>query len=260
MNLGWTFGLALGGVLATRSFRALFLVDAATTLLFAAVIALRVPETRPAGTHPHSPLAGLALVFRDGPFVVFLLLHLLALSVFVQFAAAVPIDMTAHGVSPGIFAALLSVNGLGVVLLQPLSATLLAARDGARLLAASALLFGLGYGAYALADLLPPVPVYAAGVALWTLGEVVGFPVAAAVTADLAPADLRGRYQGAFSMCWGVAFTIAPLAAGEVLTRRGGRFFWLCCLAVGSLVAIGHLAAAGPRRRRLAALHARPAA
>jgi len=135
MNLGWTFGLAIGGLLAARSFTALFLADAATTLVFAAIVARRVPETRPPGTHAHSPLAGLARVFADGPFVVFLLLHLVALIVFVQFQLAAPIDMNAHGVGPGTFAALLSVNGLGVVILQPLAGPALARHDGARLLA-----------------------------------------------------------------------------------------------------------------------------
>jgi MFS family permease len=254
MNLGWTFGLALGGAIAARSFTALFLTDAATTLVFAAIIARRVPETRPPGTHAHSPLAGLARVFGDGPFVGFLVLNLAALVVFVQFQLAAPVDMNAHGVGPGTFAALLSVNGLGVVILQPLAGPALARHDGARLLAASAVLIGAGFGVNALAAWLPPLPVYVVGVLLWTVGEVVGFPAAAAIVADLAPPELRGRYQGAFSMSWGVAFTIAPVLGGEVLTRFGSRAMWLTCLAIGLAVAAGHLATAAPRRRRLAEL------
>src|SRR5512144_1067343 len=66
INLGWTFGLALGGFIAARSFTALFLADAATTIVFAAVVLRGVPETRPAGTQVHSPLEGLARVFADG--------------------------------------------------------------------------------------------------------------------------------------------------------------------------------------------------
>lgn len=256
MNLGWTFGLALGGAIAARSFTALFLADAGTTLAFAAVVALRVPETRPPGLTVHPPLAGLARVFGDAHFVLFLLLHLAGLVVFVQFQLAAPIDMNAHGVGPGTFALLLSLNGLGVVLLQPLAGPLLSRSDGGRLLAASALLVGAGFGVYALAGWLPPLPVYLVGVILWSVGEVVGFPTAAAVVANLAPRDLRGRYQGAFSMSWGIAFTAAPLIGGEVLTRFGGRALWTSCLAVGAAVAAGHLVAAGPRARRLAALGA----
>jgi MFS family permease len=255
-NLGWTFGLLLGGVIASRSFAALFLANAATTLTFGVIVYRRVPETRPAGTVVHSPLAGLARVFADGPFVTFLLLNLAALVVFVQFQLAAPLAMNRHGLGPGTFAVLMSVNGLGVVLLQPLVGPSLSRHDGARLLATSALLIGAGFGVYALAGWLPPLPVYLAGVVLWTLGEVVGFPVAAAIVADLAPVELRGRYQGAFSMSWGVAFTIAPVLGGELLTRFGGPTLWLGCLGLGAAVASGHVLTAAPRRRRLESLRA----
>ena len=221
-----------------------------------------MPETRPAGTQAHSPLAGLARVFRDGPFLVFLALALTALAIFLQFQLAAPLDMSAHGLGPALFSLLLAVNGFGVVLLQPLIGPWLRRRDGARLLALSALLFGLGFGVNALAGtgvadaVGGALPIYLAGVVLWTVGEVVGFPVSATLVADLAPVDLRGRYQGAFSMSWGVAFTIAPLVGGEVMTRHGSRTLWIGCFVVGVLVAVGHLAAAGPRRRRLAEIRA----
>ena len=50
---------------------------------------------------------------------------------------------------------------------------------------------------------------------------ITGMPTAAAVVAGLAPAELRGRYQGVFTMSWGVAFAVAPLLGGEVLARLG---------------------------------------
>ena len=254
VNLGWTFGLALGGFIAARSFTVLFLADAATTLLFAVIVFRGVPETRPAGTQVHSPLAGLARVFADGPFVGFLVLNLTALVVFTQFQLAAPIDMGAHGVGPGTFAMLLSVNGFGVVVLQPLAGPSLARRDGAYLLAASALFIGAGFGVNVLADWLPPLPVYTVGVLLWTVGEVVGFPAGATIVADLAPVELRGRYQGVFAMSWGSAFAIAPVLGGEMMTRFGARAHWTTCFILCAAVAAGHLLTAGPRRRRLAEL------
>ncbi len=261
VNLGWSISLAFAGLVAERSFLLLFLADATTCLAFAALVFLRVPETRPAGAQAHSPLAGLSIAFRDGQLVTFLLLHLLGLVVFLQFQLAAPLDMAAHGIGPKGFSLLMAMNGFGVVLLQPLLGPALQRRDGANLLALSALLFGLGFGVNAavgtaLGQVVGPLLVYGSGVLFWTVGEVVGFPTANALVANLAPAALRGRYQGAFSMAWGVAFTLSPLVGGEVLTRFGARALWLLCLALGSLVAALHLAAAGPRRRRLAALRA----
>jgi MFS family permease len=251
VNLGMALGLLFAGLVGGHSLRALFLVDAATSAAFALVILRRVPETRPEDAAGEPALRGLARVFRDGPFTGFLVLHVLALMVFTQWQLALPIDMAAHGLGPSSFAVLMAVNCLGVVLLQPALAPRLRGLDPARLLAASAVLFGLGYGVNAAGGSLP---AYLLGTGLWTVGEVVGFPVAAAVVADLAPVELRGRYQGAFAMTWGMAFTLSPALSGWALARLGGRALWLGCLAVALAVAAGHLATAGPRRRRLAAV------
>ncbi|HTN52052.1 MAG TPA: MFS transporter [Anaeromyxobacter sp.] len=253
VNLALSIGLVLGGLVAERSLRALFLADAGTSLLAAVIVVRSVPETRPTG-HAHEPaLRGMLRVFADGPYVGFLGLHLLALVVFTQWQLALPVDMAAHGLGPSSYAILMAVNCAGVVVLQPILSPRLAGRDPARLLATSAALFGAGYGVNALGGSLA---VYGLGTSLWTVGEVVGFPVASSLVADLAPPALRGRYQGAFSMSWGVAFTLSPLWAGEALQRLGARALWLGCLGISLAVAFGHLATAEPRRRRLAALAA----
>jgi MFS family permease len=248
VNLGWTISLALAGFVAEKSIRILFLADATTSLLFAAIVLARVPETRPALRVHTAVLAGMGRVLADGPYTTFLGLHLLALMVFVQFQLAAPLDYAAHGVGPVGFSLLMAMNGLGVVLLQPLTSRFVTRVDGARLLAVSALLFGVGMGLNAFQG---SVPAYILGNATWTVGEVLGFPVASALVANLAPPDLRGRYQGAFSMTWGLAFTAAPVLGGATLEHLGGRTLWLSCLAAGALVAAGHLAAAPARRRRL---------
>jgi len=251
VNFAISIGLFLGGLVAERSIVILFLADAATSIAAATVIFLRVPETRPRGLVHEPALRGLAKVFSDGPYLSFLLLHLAALAVFSQWQMALPLDMEAHGLGPSAFAFLMGLNCVGVVILQPVLANKLQRFDAARLLASSTLLFGAGYGVNAIGGSLP---VYAVGTSLWTVGEVIGFPVAATMVANLAPAALRGRYQGGYSMCWGIAFVISPLAAGETMQRFGTRTLWLVCLAVAIAVAAGHLLTAEPRRRRIAAL------
>ncbi len=253
VNLGWAISLSVAGFVAERSMLALFLADAATSFAFASIVWRRVPETRPVHHPPAPVLQGLVRVARDRAFVTFLAIHLVVLVVFTQFQLAAPLDFAAHGVGPVAFSGLMALNGIGVVVLQPLLAPRLHDYDGARVLALSSVLVGLGYGMNVFAGSLP---AYAAGTVLYTVGEVLGFPVASAIVADLAPPDLRGRYQGAFSMSWGLAFTLSPLIGGEVLHRLGGQVLWLGCLALGLLMAAAHLAAGPARRRRLAEIHA----
>jgi MFS family permease len=248
VNLGWAVSLSVAGFVAERSMLALFLADAATSLIFALIVLARVTETRPAH-HPQAAVwHGLLRVFADRPFMVFLGLHLAVLLVFTQFQLAAPLDYAAHGVGPLRFSLIMAFNGVGVVLLQPLLSTRLGRHDGARVLALSSLLIGLGFGLNVFGG---SVPAYLVGAALYTVGEVLGFPVASAIVADLAPPELRGRYQGAFQMAWGLAFTLSPLLGGEVLHRFGGRTLWLGCLVTGAVVAALHLAAGPARRRRL---------
>jgi len=251
VNFATSVGLLVGAVVAERSIVALFLADAGTSLAAATLILARVPETRPSGLVHESALRGLARVFSDGPFVSFLFLHLGAIVVFSQWEFALPLDMSAHGLGPSAYAFLLAVNCIGVVVLQPIVAPRLHRYDAARALAFSAVLFGSGFGVNAVAGTMP---VYALGTALWTVGEVIWFPVASTMVANLAPAELRGRYQGAYAMCWGIAFVVSPLAAGELMQRSGARTLWLSCFALALIVAAGHLATAEPRRRRIAAL------
>jgi MFS family permease len=249
VNLALAAGMLVGAALATRSIAILFYADAATSIACAALIALRVPETRPREGETIHPLKGAGHVVRDAPFMAFAALYLGGLLVFGQWQLGLPLDMSRHGFGPSAYATLMALNCAGVVVLQPILTPRLRGFDGGHLLAVMSLLFGLGYGLNALGGSLL---VYAIGCALWTVGEVIGFPVAATMTADLAPPHMRGTYQGVYSMMAGLSFVLAPLIGGEVYGRYGPTALWLGCLAVGVAVAVGHVAAAPGRRLRVA--------
>jgi MFS family permease len=265
-NIGLTMSFAIGGVVPDRYLWLLFVADAGTTFLCAAIIAWRVRETRPATAHHDPVIAGLAKVATDVPFVMFAVLHFVSLVVFTQFNLSLPLDMKAHGQGSRAFAWLMAFNCAGVVVLQPWLPPRLRRFDSSRLLATGTVLFGLGYGLNALvpglADTLARLglgsvdawrlALYLVGAAFWTLGEVVGFPVASSLVADLAPVALRGRYQGAFAMVWGAAISLSPIVGGEIIERLGAPVLWALCLVTSVVVAAGHLVAAPARRRRLA--------
>jgi MFS family permease len=260
INVGFAIGLTLGGLLASRSFFWLFVGDGATTLVFATLIWMGVPETRPApaprghGAPGAHPLAGFLAPFRERPFLLFLGLSFLFALVFMQNATTFPLDMIAHGMTKAIFGRVLALNGLIIVLVQPFLGPFLARRDRSRTLAVGAVLVGVGFGLNALAR---TVPWYVLGVATWTVGEMWVLPVANAVVADLAPPDIRGRYQGAYSLSFGLAVCAAPALGMFVLERLGSVALWSSCLGIGLGVAAGQLALAPAlarmRRARMAA-------
>lgn len=238
----------------------MFVGNAIATLTFAGIVAVKIPETRPAVASPSAALnpvremlEGLAETFRDRHFAAFLALQTALLLVFIQIQVALPLDMAAKGIGPATFGALVSINGLLIAVLQPLAGPWLAGRERGRVLAMAALVIGAGFGMHAFAH---APSGFAVAIAVWTIGEIGNFPVASALVAELAPVHLRGRYQGAYAMTLSVAAFVAPLVGPALLERLGNSAFWAACFAVGAATAGGHLHAAGPRRRHLASLRA----
>ena len=92
---------------------------------------------------------------------------------------------------------------------------------------------GLGFALNAWAESLAAL---AFTVLIWTIGEIVYAPVASAYVADIAPVHLRGRYQGAWGLMWGLAFMLGP-GLGAAFFAWHGDAFWLFCGVLGVLSA-----------------------
>lgn len=253
INLGVSFGLAAAGLLATRSFLLLFVGDGLTSIVFGLLVWRLVPETRPhhgaAHAGPPRPgfVRGFLAPYRDPPFAAFWLLSFLVLLIFMQHIAALPVAMIERGVSRASLGVVLAVNGILIVLVQPFLAPRLARLNHSRVLAAGAAMVGLGFGLNALAQGAWP---FAIAVGVWTVGEIFTLPIANAVVADVAPSHIRGRYQGAYGLTFGLAAFSAPLIGTAVLERFGDAALWWGCLGLGIVVGIGHLLLA-PRLTRL---------
>jgi MFS family permease len=95
------------------------------------------------------------------------------------------------------------------------------------------------------------VPMYAVSITVWTMGEILFSPAATSLIADLAPVELRGRYQGMFAMAFTIAFALAPVVGGYVLANAGARWLWINCLVIGLGVAVGFFLLSRVIRKKL---------
>lgn len=253
INLGFAVAPALAGLLATSGYLTLFLVDAGTTLVFAVLIFLRVPESRPEA-HPRGDAPGsMRDVLQDRVFLSFVLLAFGFAVVFMQHLSALPVQMRDDGLLPSQYGAVIALNGALIVLVTVPLSRYLQRFPPSRVLAASGVFVGLGFGATAWAS--TPAE-YAVTVAVWTVGEVIGAAVGPVVVADLSPAALRGRYQGVFGFSFALAAMVAPLAGGWTYEHLGAAALWGACAVVSFATVFGHLAIGPARERRLAELRA----
>lgn len=244
-NLGASVAPAIGGFLAARSYLGLFVLDAATMLGFAAVIALRLPETRPADEAAGDddddaapPPARFGAVLRDPVLVAFGLLSLPVAALFWQAFTLLPLSMAQAGLDETRFGLVVSLNGLVIVLVSLPLAARVARLPRLPMLAAATLTVGAGMSLHGPAA---SAGAYALAVVVWTLGEIVFFSLAPSLVADLAPRRLRGSYQGVYHAAWGAGAFLGPTVGGAVFERWGDATLWALDCALTAAAAAGML-------------------
>jgi MFS family permease len=250
INLGFALGTGVAGFLAENHFTVLFIGDAITTIIFAGIIYRFVPEP-PRLAPPKDATGSLLTPFLDPVFLPFLILNFLIVVVFFQHLVTLPADMASKNLGSSDYGLAIAFNGIMIVLLQPIATRMLKGVGRARVLAAGCLLTGVGMGINAFAQALP---IFVLSVAVWTIGEIIMSPVTSSIIADLSPAHLRGRYQGAFFLTWGLALVVAPLLGPWIVRVSDMRTMWLTCIGLGAVCALGQLLLTGSRRKRMLAL------
>lgn len=246
-NMGFCIAALTGGVLAAQGWWLLFAADAATCATFGLLIFTRLPETRPQRAPDEEP-GTFAGALRDRMLLVIAVLFLIQGALLFQAFSLLPLSMQADGLSPGAYGAVIAVNGVIIVLLQPYLAHRLRTRSRARVLAGALAVMGLGLWTTVLAD---RPAAFAASVVVWTFGEIGFAAVSLAVVADLAPIHVRGRYTSVATAASGLAFAISPLAGSALYETSGEGAAWAACGALGLIGATIALAAEAPLRRRL---------
>jgi MFS family permease len=243
INLGFAAGPAVAGLLAERSFFLIFLGDALTSAAFGVIALTTLPEGVRVRRGKERRGEAVRTMLHDRAFVFFLVSSVLGAFVYFQSQTTFPLHVRASGLSDADYGLLISLNGLAIVLFElPLVA--ITQRFPYRpVLTVGSLLVGLGFALNAVANDLPEL---ALTVLIWTLGEIIYAPVASAYVADIAPEHLRGRYQGAWGLTWGLAYVFAP-AVGAAIFAWSSDGLWLICGLLGLAAALLLLVARPPR-------------
>lgn len=246
-NLGFAFAAAIGGIVADLDFRILFVADAITMAIYGVIVAVAVPETRPA-TVIRTKASALRPPWRDREFVIFVGINLMLVLLPMQLGSTLPVHMASQGFSSATYGMVMAVNGLMIIVIQPMMISWSARHDAQRILIAAALLYGVGLVAHGLA---PIAMAHAAAVVIWSMGEILESPTRSAVVAAMAPASARGRYQGMFVMTWGVGQMVGPKVGTYIWQDVGPTALWASCAGLAALVAFTLWITAASRRARM---------
>lgn len=255
--VGYTIGVAPAGFLAALGYQWLAL---ATTLGYVLVLALivlgvrgHVPREERAGT-PASFLADVTRAPRDPAFRA-----LAALAFVFPFGiglvtSALPLYARASGLAESTIGIVLGTNGLLLAFLSIPANARLEKLGPFRMLPASAALVLASYACFVAA---PSAIGLFVGLTVFSLGEILFSTALPTAVASLAPAGLRGSYQGAWGMIFALSIGAALFASGLLVERVGWKGAWI---AFAAATALSGVALAAARARFRAAADARAAA
>lgn len=228
VNAGVAAGPAVAGFLAQRSFLWLFVGDALTSVIYGCAAYFALPPDRGRLPRPSAPRSALGRMVADTRLVRVIFATLALAFVIHQAYATFPLHLERSGFTPVVYGSLMSLNGLLIIVIELWVTTLTRRLPSLLALAIGLVLNGLGFGAIGIAA---SVPALAATVVIWTFGEMVYSPVGSAYIADLAPIELRGRYQAAYAFTYSFGLMLAPIG-GTLLYSLRPSVLWITCLVL----------------------------
>jgi predicted MFS family arabinose efflux permease len=246
LNLGFSIGPAIGGLLAAISFQLLFygngISAGAAALLFyfyfrnrkGIKIKAKIMDTEaviPAKSAGRSP-------YKDGPFLVFSMLCCFFSICFFQLLSTLPLYYRdVHHLSEKASGLVLASNGLAVVLLEMLLVHIAERKLGTRrsivigtvLCAFSYILLNLSSGDWML---------YFA-MFVMSISEILAMPFMATVAVNRSSEGTKGAYMGLSALSFSVAHIFSPLLGTRIAAAYGFETLWWVTGITGCLVAVG---------------------
>lgn len=234
INAGWAMGPAVAGfVVASGSYFWLFAADAATSACFGVLSWFCLPKGKPVGREGSRWGPALRELRACPQMIALMVATVCASFVFRQIVTTLNLHIVDHGYTEKHCGLVQSLNGAIIILFEiPLTAMTawLTYRKG---VAAGFFMLGAGMAVNWLGG---NVWLVAAGMAVFTLGEMLCLPRHAAWVQQLSPEGMRGRFAGFVAFAW-LGGNLLGSWGGLMLYQISPGALWLLCGVVGVIAA-----------------------
>lgn len=237
VNLGFSFGPAMGGLLALISYDFLFYSNALAALLAGWMYLVffrkrqRLYTIRKIRAERYMPKqiideAANISPYKDIPFVVFCLICTLFSISFFQLMNTLPLFYDKKmGLNQAYIGILMGVNGFVVVLFEMLLVQL----SERFLQLRYTMLIGTLFCALSFGLLIfePVFGILVLAMALLSIGEILILPFMATITANRSGPLRKGAYMGMNGMAFSIAFILAPSLGTKYALQYGFSNLWI---------------------------------
>ncbi|HEX5150043.1 MAG TPA: MFS transporter [Parafilimonas sp.] len=232
INLGWAFGGAIGGLLASINYHLLFWVDGVTNIIAAVLLFKLLPYANSkGGVVKDRPLVK-QRAYTDKFYVAFIIIAFFFASCFFQLFTVQPVFFKTEWYFNEIFIGfLMALNGVIIVVIEMI---LVYSLEGKRLntffIRTGFFIAGISF---ACLNILPPGYFTAIfSIILITIGEMLSMPFMNSFWIQRSSLHNRGEYAGLYAIAWSVAQIVAPLSGSRIAASYSFTALWWILTAV----------------------------
>lgn len=268
INLGWSVGGGLGGLLASLNYNLLFWADGLTCLTAGIVLWLYLPVPKAKApdhntviaptklNQPDSATPGQSILelqksasatpYRDTLFLTLVFCNTLYMLAFMQFFTMAPLFFKEKlDVPEQVIGLLLALNGLLIVFIEMALVYKLESqkRQKVHLITAGVLLEAVAYSVLALPGLVslavPGMSIALAFILIVTFSEMLVMPFLQSLIVERSKPATRGQYLAVYAMGGALAQTAAPALGSQLVAHFGFSIHWLVVVGISLASASG---------------------
>lgn len=241
-NAGIAIGPAIGGLIVAKSYSIAFSLAATGMISYSLLLLTFARETLRRQENPgifqeKETLGGYGRVLGDGSFVGFVATITLGMiAPLMMWTLLAVYTNKYYGVPEYLYSWMPITNALMCVFVQ-YPVTMFTRRLRAKTaITLGMFVYALGVGSVAV---MTSFWGFWLSMVIMSMGELILVPTGSKYVADIAPADLRGRYMSVYWLTWGIARSAAPMVGGYLHDAIVPQAIWWGGLAIGLTSTLG---------------------
>jgi predicted MFS family arabinose efflux permease len=245
INLGFTFGSALGGFLASINYHLLFWVDGCTNIIAAIILLILLPKVSKAQQNIPEVTKEIKVKvnspYTDKKFLFFLFFQLLFAACFFQLFTTMPIFFNKNlFISEFNIGIIMAASGLLIFLVEMVIIFSLEGKKpylvfitrGTILMAVSFLILNIPH--------INGILIASAALFVITVGEMLSMPFMNSYYIARSSQSTRGQYAGMYTMAWSAAQVLGSMGGAAFADEFGFNNLWYLVAVISTISACGY--------------------
>ncbi|ALL06605.1 MFS transporter [Pedobacter sp. PACM 27299] len=234
-NIGWAFGVSMGGLIASYNYRLLFYVDGAVGIFAGLSILWFLPKIRGYRKAIKEKVKGIVVrkPWEDVLFIKFLLLSTIFIICFFLMFRVVPVFFKeSWKIDEFMIGLILGLNGVIIALFEMVMIHKIEGKKSSIFFITLGVLLIAGSFLVLMSPIGSPLVLGVLCIVLFTFGEMFALPFVNTFVMSRANEFNRGQYAAGYMLVWSVAQVVGPSAGFYIAEHHGYNTLWfiLTCL------------------------------